>query len=362
LWAARLAAPAIDHADGGAVHIVASRARILLTAALRWNGAFRILVRRATLVGRAPRSLGGVRQRSELCQLTTRSRLRWSHCLTGRLALAILESGEFMTRRAIAVGIALALFANTASAEEEGTPDPNKPKRGTFDAGFKLRFPSGPDDMGEFGQFNFVALDLQGRYFLLDQLSLDGLVLLAPLHAEPGGLETKLFGGFLAGPTVNLDKQFGIDLKAGFLTEGAVLLSEKDAPIYIGDLKLAAKVGPWLKFKMGGIELNLLPQIVFQATDDKIVALQLPTSAAVSLGETLKVGLELGVYTGDDFDPRPSEGGRIAAGAAIDLKINHIRIHAGAGFATLLTDDMGANGYAKIGDSVYIDLNAKYVK
>jgi hypothetical protein len=52
-------------------------------------------------------------------------------------------------------------------------------------------------------------------------------------------------------------------------------------------------------------------------------------------------------------------------GAAIDLKINHIKIHAGAGFATLLTTDeavMGGIAYPSIADSIYVDLNVKYAK
>jgi hypothetical protein len=66
------------------------------------------------------------------------------------------------------------------------------------------------------------------------------------------------------------------------------------------------------------------------------------------------------VFTGDNISLRAKNGGRIYLGAALDLKIGPIITHAGAGFASLLTDDMGL--YHSIGDSVYIDLNVKYAK
>lgn len=272
-----------------------------------------------------------------------------------------------MTRSAFAIGFVLVALGGTAFAEDatvQDTAEANTPRRGTFDAGGKLRFPNGPDEMGQFAQFNWVAVDLQGRYFVLDQLSLEGLVLTAPVHQDLGMTESKIFGGFLVGPTLNLDKAFGIDVKLGALTQNAVLLSAKDAPIYVGDLDLAAKLGPWIKLHRFGLDLDLVPQVTFQNTDDKIVALQVPVSAAVSLGRAFKLAAEVGIYTGDDLDPRPSQGGRIAAGAAIDVKVGHILVHAGAGFASLLTTDdpSGGNLYSSIGDSVYVDLDAKYVK
>jgi hypothetical protein len=261
------------------------------------------------------------------------------------------------------VGLAGVAYADEQSSTDAGQGD--KPKRGSFDAGGQLRFPSGPGDDGKFAQFKWVGLDLTGRYFVFDTLSLEANIPLAIIKQDTiAGVDTgaKIFGGFMAGPVLDLDKAFGIDLKLGFLTEKAVLLSTKDAPLYFGDLKFATKIGPYIKFKGYGLEFNLVPQIAYQATSDQIFALQVPFSAAVSLGQTFKIAAELGLYTGDDLDPRPAEGGRIAAGAAIDLKISSLKFHVGGGFASLLTDDGAGSLYHSIGDSVYIDLNVKYVK
>jgi hypothetical protein len=274
-----------------------------------------------------------------------------------------------MTRSPFTALIMIATLAGTAYAEEASEEDPNKPKRGSFDAGVEVRFPSGPDEMGEFAQFNWVAVDIKGRYFVLDQLTLNATIPLAPVKQDLlDPFESHIFGGFLVGPELALDKKFGLGLNLGFLTEGAFLLSPKDAPIYIGDLKFGASVGPWIKFKPKsfGVEFNFVPHLVYQATDDTLIGLQVPISAVLSLGKSFKLALDTGIYTGDDFDPRPSKGGRLALGASIDLKISKIIVHAGAGFASLLTTDepeMGVFGtYPKIGDSIYIDLNVKYAK
>jgi hypothetical protein len=40
------------------------------------------------------------------------------------------------------------------------------------------RLPSGPDEVGQDATFNWVAVDLRGRYFLLDSVTVNGNVLL----------------------------------------------------------------------------------------------------------------------------------------------------------------------------------------
>jgi hypothetical protein len=250
--------------------------------------------------------------------------------------------------------------SNSEAPPPEQKDGEKKPKRGDFDAGGQLRFPSGPGDDGTYGTFNFVGFDAKGRYFVLDQLTLDAAIPLAPKHAKPGGLETSMIGGFMVGPNLSIGKMLGLRLQLGMLKERAVLLSEKDAPIFVGDLKFATTVGPWIKFKRWGLDFNTAPSIVYQAGDESVTAVQLPLAASVSLGKLLKTSVETGIYTGDDFKLGPSGGGRIALGAAIDVKIGKIIAHAGAGVASLLTDEMGA--YHSISDSVYVDLNAKYVK
>jgi hypothetical protein len=87
---------------------------------------------------------------------------------------------------------------------------------------------------------------------------------------------------------------------------------------------------------------------------------QIPLSLVVSAGDVLKLGTELGVYTGDDYAFGAADGGRISTGVAVDVKIGKILAHADVGFASLLTDEMAM--YPTIKESMYIDLNVKYAK
>jgi len=269
-----------------------------------------------------------------------------------------------MTSRQALICIATLGTSSAAVAQDQTTvedkPAEKQPGRGDFDAGGQLRFPSGPGDDGTYGTFNFVGLDLKGRYFVLDQLTVNGTIPLAPLHAAPGGEDTSMLGGFMAGPELALGKALGLRVQLGMLKERAVLLSEKDAPIYVGDLHFATTVGPWLKIKRFGLDLATAPSIVYEGGDDSVTGLQVPVSAAVALGTLVKASVDAGVYTGDGLDVRPSQGGRIALGAALDVKIGRIIAHAGAGVASLLTDPMGM--YPTIKDSIYVDVNAKFAK
>ena len=66
-----------------------------------------------------------------------------------------------------------------ASAQPDADKKPKQPKRGDFDAGGQVRLPNGPDENNKFASFNWVALDLKGRYFLLDQITVNGNIPLA---------------------------------------------------------------------------------------------------------------------------------------------------------------------------------------
>jgi len=116
------------------------------------------------------------------------------------------------------------------------------------------------------------------------------------------------------------------------------------------------------KLKFGSVlDFSLLPAWVHQSGEmESRDAIQVPLALGVGLGSLLKLNLELGIYTGDDYSLRAKNGGRIATGASIDLKISKILIHLGAGAASLLVDQAGV--YPTVSDSFYVDVNAKYVK
>lgn len=109
------------------------------------------------------------------------------------------------------------------------------------------------------------------------------------------------------------------------------------------------------------VDLKLNPAFVFQTGEaENITAVQVPMALVLKLGEVIKLSADLGVFTGDDISLRAKNGGRVYLGAALDVKIGRIITHLGAGFASLLTDEMGA--YPTIKDSVYLDLNVKFAK
>src|ERR1041385_3729596 len=68
-------------------------------------------------------------------------------------------------------GVGMPSMTTTPGAEKQQPPPSEKkkePGRGDFDAGGQARLPNGPDAMGKYAAFNWVAFDLKGRYFLLD--------------------------------------------------------------------------------------------------------------------------------------------------------------------------------------------------
>lgn len=269
----------------------------------------------------------------------------------------------------------------TAAPADQPPPPPpeeekKQPGRGDFDAGGQVRLPSGPDETGtDYATFNWVALDVKGKYYVFDTVTINGNVPLALVKPEMyAGVEPKMFGGMsitldarlpkwdvpLAPKSKNTDA--ALILTGAYMTEGAMMLSEKDFPLFVGDYKPGLAAGLDMRVKLSSLlDFKMAPQFVYQSgTMEALQAVQIPISTVVKLGETVKVSADLGVFTGDDASFKPSNGGRIYAGGALDLKIGPIITHAGAGVASLLTGD--GSMYPTISDSVYIDLNVKYAK
>ena len=139
-----------------------------------------------------------------------------------------------------------------------------------------------------------------------------------------------------------------------------MLLSDKDFPLFTGDMKPGFAGALITKVKLSSlVDFSLLPAWVYQSgSADSLSAVQIPMSLILKLGEPVKVSADLGIFTGDDYSFSGDNGGRIYAGGALDLKIGPILAHAGAGVASLLT----GGAYPTISDSVYVDLNVKYAK
>ena len=254
---------------------------------------------------------------------------------------------------------------------EEDAGAAKEPGRGDFDAGGRVRLPSGPDEMGSYGTFNWVAVDLEGRYFVLDSVTVNGTIPVALIKPDTAmGVEPSVFGGFTLGLDARIPNgpfvperykaDLGIVLTGAYLREGAMLLSEKDFPLYAGDLQPGLSTGFRTKLQLGSlVDFSLAPLFVYQkGTEENLTAVQIPMSTILRLGSAVAVSADLGVYTGDDFSFRGRNGGRIAAGGSLTVRLGPILAHAGAGVASLLTGGY----YPTIRDSVYVDLNVKYAK
>ncbi|HUS69127.1 MAG TPA: hypothetical protein VMZ28_31540 [Kofleriaceae bacterium] len=291
-----------------------------------------------------------------------------------------------MRRAAAVLGVLLTFASSSALAQSQPPPQPTaeekakaeeqkkkakEPKQGDFDAGGQIRLPSGPDEDGEFATFNWIALDLEGRYHVLGPVAFVGYVPLAvwkPDTIAGGAIDPKLVGGMtlsleaiMKSPVSNAyDARGGIVLTGGYLREGAFLLSKKDYPLFVGDFKPGFGVGlPMLARLSSVFDFSMTPSYVHQSgTDEGLDALQLPTSIVLKMGEVVKLSADLGIYTGDDFSFRGSNGGRTALGASLTVKIGSIVALAGAGLASLQTGGL----YPSARDSLYIDLNVKYAK
>jgi hypothetical protein len=266
------------------------------------------------------------------------------------------------------------LDASAAPTVEQPKKDgPKEPKSGDFNAGGQARFPSGPDEMGQFASFNWVAVDLKGRYYLLKTVTLDAnvpLAIIKPDTVGPMGPEPSVFGGFTLSldarmqapkmPGVKYETIVGVNLTAGYMKEGAMLLSDKDYPLFIGSMKPGFAGGLVTKVKLSSLlDFSLIPTWVYQSGSmESLTAIQIPMALQIGLGNVAKLNVELGVYTGDDYSFSGDNGGRLATGASLDLKLGPMLLHAGAGVASLLTGGV----YPTISDSFYVDLNAKYAK
>lgn len=266
-------------------------------------------------------------------------------------------------------------------APDEGKP--KEPKAGDFNAGGQARFPNGPDAMGMFKTWNWVAFDVKGQYFLLPTVTANfnmPLAIIKPdmivVHRKDGDhtIAPRLFGGASVRldaklpklpnmPFLKMDKnELGISLQLGGMKDGAALLSEKDYPLFTGDIYPSFTGALIVKVKLSEVvDFRLLPAWVWQKEGSgSLTAFQMPMTLVVGLGNLIKLSTDLSIYTGDNYSLRPSNGGRLGAGIALDVKIGPILAHAGTGFASLLTSYFGE--YQTISDSIYFDVNVKYAK
>nr|HEX4312834.1 hypothetical protein [Kofleriaceae bacterium] len=268
----------------------------------------------------------------------------------------------------------------TAMAAHPENEHGKEPQAGDFDAGGKLRLPNGPDAMGHYKSFNWVAVDLEGRYYLARTVWLSGVAPVAIIHPDSimegagtaaDSVDPKMFGGLAVSLNANLPEmpkvpfmkyktELGLVATVSYMHEGAPLLSDKDFPLFVGDFQPGFTGGLVMKVKLGdAVDFALTPSWVFQSgTVQNHDAVQIPMSLILSAGELVKLTADLGVYTGDQYSFSGDDGGRITAGGSLQLKIAKLVFHAGAGVASLLTGGL----YPTIADSIYFDLNVKYAK
>ena len=254
---------------------------------------------------------------------------------------------------------------------------------GDFDAGGNVRLPNGPDAKGHYASFNWVAVDAKGRYYLARTVWLSGIMPLAIIHpstiTETDGamvdtVDPHVFGGLAVSLNANLPQlptlpfmsenakktEIGLVLTGSYMPEKAVLLSDKDFPLFVGNFQPGFTGGLNLKLRLGNaVDFALTPSWVYQSgTVESHEAVQVPTSLIIALGQLIKLSADLGVFTGDRYSFSGDAGGRIYLGGALDVKISRLQFHAGAGVASLLT----GGDYPTIADSIYFDLNVKFVK
>lgn len=256
-------------------------------------------------------------------------------------------------------------------------PDPNTPKTpkaGDWDAGGQLKFPSGPDGDGKYATYNWIDVDLKGTYYLAPTVTANLLGPVAVHHPDQlmDGTEPKMFGGFRANLEATLPKlpampflapdslQLGLGLTFGYMHDGAMLLSDKDYPLFVGNFHPGFKGDLIMKLKLSSlVDFALVPAWVYQGGEPQAhAAIQVPMSLIVKLADLVQVAADTGVFTGDQYHLSGDAGGRIYAGGSLTVKIWKLQAHAGLGVASLLTGGL----YPSIGDSVYVDLNVTYVR
>lgn len=266
--------------------------------------------------------------------------------------------------------------AEPSTTTQSDASKPKEPKAGDFDAGGQVRLPNGPDAMGQYKTYNWIAVDLHGKYFITKNITVDGFMPVAVVHPDvlaDGMTHPKMFGGAQARfdlalgkmPSIPLvphyDTDVGLTLNATYMHERAMLLSDKDFPLFTGDVTPGVSGGLRLKLKLSSLlDFALVPSFVYQGGGklSSVDALQIPTSLIIKIGSLVKLSADAGIYTGDGLAFGGKSGGRITAGGALDVKIGPIITHLGGGVASLLT----GGAYPTIGDSVYVDLNVKYAK
>lgn len=265
--------------------------------------------------------------------------------------------------------------ASATTPPDADAGKPKEPKRGDFDAGGQVRLPSGPDEMGKFATFNWVAVDLKARYYLLKSVTVNGNIPVALIKPDSVGMNGPSPSA-IGGMSVRLDAklptegmpfaskfkgtEIGLSMTLAYMREGAMLLSEKDYPLFLGDFKPGIAGGLITKVKLGKtVDFSLLPSYVYQSgSAESLTAIQVPMSLILSVGKPLQLSADLGVFTGDNLSLKGKNGGRIATGASVTLKVGPIVTHVGAGVASLLTGGL----YPTVKDSVYLDVNVKYAK
>ena len=284
-----------------------------------------------------------------------------------------------LRNRAMVALVAAGASAHAQPAVTQPAPPPDGPKepqQGDFDAGGQLKFPNGPDETGKYATYNWIAFDLHGRYNLLDALTANATIPLAVHHPDTlpmSGQQPKMIGGINARfelmapklpqlPLFHYETQVGLVVSLAYMHQGAMLLSDKDFPLFVGDYKPGVSAGIITKLKLSElVDFSLLPLYVHQANPgDALDALQVPMSLILKLGSLIKVSAELGIYTGDGLSLHARDGGRLQTGGALDVKVGPILVHAGVGAASLITGAMSM--YPSVRDSIYVDLNVKYAK
>jgi hypothetical protein len=267
--------------------------------------------------------------------------------------------------------------STSASATVEPAAADSKPRQhkpGDFDAGGQLKLPSGPDETGKFATYNWIAVDAKGTYYIAPSVTANLVAPIAVHHPDMlmDGESPKMFGGFRAYLEAKLpkmpslpgvpknDSEIGLGLTFGYMHDGAMLLSDKDYPLFIGNFHPGFKGELITKVKLSSlVDFSLVPAWVVQGGEtDSHAAVQIPMSLILKLGGLVQTAADLGVFTGDHYHFSGDSGGRIYAGGSLTVKLGPIQAHAGLGVASLLTGGL----YPTIGDSVYVDLNVKYVK
>src|SRR5687767_4578026 len=113
---------------------------------------------------------------------------------------SIVSLGETMRARLLPAFAILALSSPALADEDtdlkEGETEEQRDDRlanqaGKFNAGVKVRMPNGPGDDGSYGSFNWVAVDLHGKYNVSDLIGVGGTFYTAPVKPDFG--DPKIF-------------------------------------------------------------------------------------------------------------------------------------------------------------------------